>query len=63
MINKSISDPKQFRNNVIEKLFKTYKDKTISTNLEKGIYNYSIRIAKKKKLFVNGKIIILYNLY
>lgn len=51
MINKSISDPKQFRNNVIEKLFlKHIKDKTISTNLEKGIYNYSIRIAKKKKI-------------
>ena len=51
MINKSISDPKQFRNNVIEKLFlKHIKDKKISTNFEKGVYNYSIRIAKKKKI-------------
>ena len=37
MISKNIHDPKEFRNNIIEKLFlKHIKDKHISINLEKG---------------------------
>ena len=46
----TITDPIKFRENVKEKLFDILKDKKRSTNLEKGIYNYSVRYADTHKL-------------
>ena len=51
----NIHDPK-FRINVTNELDKIIKDKQVSLNLEKGIFNYSINEAKNKKLLKNGKI-------
>ena len=45
-----IKNPETFRKNVVQQLNKIFKDDTNSINLEKGIYNYTIQIAKKKNL-------------
>ena len=48
-----INNPVDFRNNIRKKLNKIIKKKSISLNLEKGIYNYTIQTAKQKKLIRN----------
>ena len=48
-----VTDATKFRNNLINELNKIIKDKKkqkISMNLEKGIYNWTIREATKKKV-------------
>ena len=48
-----ITDPALFRNNLVNELRKIIKDKktqSISINLEKGIYNWTIQEATKKKV-------------
>ena len=45
-----ISNPTEFRNNVRSKLYKIIKNKNMCENLEKGIFNWSIREAKNKKI-------------
>ena len=46
----SISKPKEFRSNIIKNMQQFIKDPVISTNLEKAIYNYSIKEGTKKKI-------------
>jgi transcription elongation factor S-II len=46
----SISNPDKFRENVRSKLAPILGDDTMSINLEKGIYNYSIKEANLKKI-------------
>jgi transcription elongation factor S-II len=45
-----IKNPEQFRENIKKKLDLIIKDKTISKNLEKGIFNWTIQEAKKDKI-------------
>lgn len=49
-INMQIENPTAFRNNITDKLYKIIKNKKISLNLEKGIFNYSIKTAKEKNV-------------
>jgi len=46
----AISNPDKFRENVRTKLTPILGDEVLSTNLEKGIYNYSIKEANSKKI-------------
>ena len=46
----AISNPDKFRENVRTKLTPILDDEVLSTNLEKGIYNYSIKEANSKKI-------------
>ena len=43
-----IENPKQFRENIVNNLYKIIKHKKMSLNLEKGIFNYAIKTAKEK---------------
>lgn len=45
-----VLNEKDFRGNVIDMLWKKIKNKKISRNLEKGIFNYAIKRAKDKKI-------------
>lgn len=45
-----IANPTSFRENVCSKIEKMIENKTISTNLEKGIFNYTIKEANSKKI-------------
>ena len=45
-----INNPEEFRINVVEHLNNVLKDKKKSTNLEKGIFNYSIQMAREKQI-------------
>jgi len=45
-----IADPVKFRENVCDRLDAILDDKTIATNMEKGIYNYAIKEANTKKI-------------
>jgi transcription elongation factor S-II len=49
----NISKPDDFRKNVRNKLNKIIKKKKISLNLEKGIYNFTIKTAKQKNIIRN----------
>lgn len=46
----AISNPDKFRENVRNRLSPILEDESLSTNLEKGIYNYSIKEANSKKI-------------
>ena len=48
--NRTLSDPDTFRKNIVEKLKTFTKDESISINLEKGIFNYTIQTANKRNL-------------
>jgi transcription elongation factor S-II len=45
-----VTNPEKFREHVSDKLFEIIKNRTIVTNLEKGVYNYSLDCATKKKI-------------
>ena len=45
-----IKEPEKFRQNIIHKFTEIIKCDNISTNLERGIFNYSIQEAKKQKI-------------
>ena len=49
-INMQIENPTIFRKNITDKLNSIIKNKKISLNLEKGIFNYSIKTAKEKNV-------------
>lgn len=49
----NISKPDDFRKNVRNKLNKIIRKKKISLNLEKGIYNFTIKTAKQKNIIRN----------
>ena len=59
----SIENPVDFRNNLRIKLNKYIKNKNKSENLEKGIYNYAIQEAKRRKVirkWDNQMFIVIY---
>ena len=45
-----VNNPETFRSNVSEKLKKIIKNERQSINLEKGIYNWTIQEANKRKI-------------
>jgi transcription elongation factor S-II len=45
-----IQDPDKFRKNIINKLFVIIDDEKKCINLEKGIYNYTIKEANNRKI-------------
>jgi len=45
-----ITNPETFRSNIKEKLFDFLQDEKHSTNLEKGIFNYSLKEATTRKV-------------
>ena len=58
-----INDPEKFRQCVIDKINIFINDEKISTNLEKGIYNYSLATSEEKKLikkWSNEAFVIIY---
>lgn len=48
--NRRLKDPETFRKNIVTQLETLTKDKSISINLEKGIFNYTINAANNKNL-------------
>jgi DNA-directed RNA polymerase subunit M/transcription elongation factor TFIIS len=46
----NIEDPKEFRQNIVKRLNNLIENLSISGNLEKGIFNYSIKTAKDKNV-------------
>ena len=60
---RTINDPEHFRQCVIAKINLILNNEKISTNLEKGIYNYSLAASEEKKLikkWSNEAFVILY---
>ena len=47
---RTINDPDKFRQCVIAKINLVLNNEKMSTNLEKGIYNYTLSISEEKKL-------------
>lgn len=45
-----VNNPEDFRESIVNKLNNIIKDKNISENLEKGIYNYTIMECEERKL-------------
>lgn len=45
-----VSNPTKFRANITKKLNKYIRKKVISLNVEKGIYNYTIKVSKEKNV-------------
>ena len=48
--NRKINDPDIFRENVVNKLNTILNNKKICENLEKGIYNYTLKVCEEKNL-------------
>ena len=44
--NRKINDPDGFRENVVNKLNTILNNKKICENLEKGIYNYTLKVCE-----------------
>jgi flagellin-specific chaperone FliS len=44
-----VNEPGVFRTNIVNKLNSILDNEKIAVNMEKGIYNYSIQTAEKKK--------------
>ena len=60
---RTINDPENFRQCVITKINHILNNEKISTNLEKGIYNYSLAASEEKKLikkWSNEAFVLLY---
>ena len=53
--NRILSEPENFRENIVNKLKMFTKDDKISINLEKGIFNYTIQTANKRNLIKKSK--------
>ena len=47
---RKVVNPEEFRNNVCGALTKIVDNERMSSNLEKGIYNFSIREAKERNV-------------
>lgn len=45
-----VTNPEKFREHISDKLFEIINNRTIVSNLEKGVYNYSLHSASKKKI-------------
>ena len=49
-LNNPITNPEQFRENIRMKLSKFFNKSSYSENLERGIYNWSLKEAKNRKV-------------
>jgi transcription elongation factor S-II len=61
--NRKINDPNCFRDNVVTKLNSIVNNKSICENLEKGIYNYTLKVCEEKNLlkkWTNESFVLLY---
>jgi transcription elongation factor S-II len=61
--NRKINDPDCFRENVVTKLNNIVNNKSICENLEKGIYNYTLKVCEEKNLlkkWSNESFVLLY---
>lgn len=61
--NRKINDPDCFRENVVTKLNNIVNNKSICENLEKGIYNYTLKVCEEKNLlkkWTNESFVLLY---
>jgi transcription elongation factor S-II len=61
--NRKINDPDCFRENVVNKLNNIVNNKSICKNLEKGIYNYALKVCEEKNLlkkWSNESFVLLY---
>ena len=61
--NRKINDPDCFRENVVTKLNSIVNNKSICENLEKGIYNYTLKVCEEKNLlkkWSNESFVLLY---
>lgn len=61
--NRKITDPDAFRENVVNKLNTILNNKKICENLEKGIYNYTLKVCEEKNLlkkWTNESFVLLY---
>ena len=45
-----VTNPEKFREHISDNLFEIIKNRSIVSNLEKGVYNYSLDAASKKKI-------------
>tara|TARA_Y100000389_G_scaffold23281_1_gene19869 strand:- start:6547 stop:7056 length:510 start_codon:yes stop_codon:yes gene_type:complete len=45
-----VTNPEKFREHISDKLFEIINNRNIVSNLEKGLYNYSLDAATKKKI-------------
>jgi len=45
-----VKDPESFRSNILNRFDEKIKNKNISENLEKGIFNYTLEECEKRKL-------------
>ena len=45
-----VTNSEKFREHISDKLFEIINNRTIVSNLEKGVYNYSLDSATKKKI-------------
>jgi transcription elongation factor S-II len=45
-----VTDAEKFREHIRDKLFQIIENRNIVSNLEKGLYNYSLDVATKKKI-------------
>ena len=45
-----VDEPKSFRDNLIKNLNKIIKNEKLATNIEKGIFNYTIKTCKSRNI-------------
>ena len=56
-----VDEPKSFRDNLIKNLNKIIKNEKLATNIEKGIFNYTIKqLVNHEILLENGITNILF---
>ena len=63
LYSRKLPDPELFRNKISQKLCVILKNKQLSINLEKGIYNYSLQEAENKNIVKKWENINFVNLY
>ena len=63
---KPVSDPETFRKEIRNYIFNQVQDQKITNNIEKGIFNFSIRKAGKMKVvkkWDNEYFVLIYKQY
>ena len=48
-----IQNPQEFRTNISQKINNIIDDEILSINIEKGVFNYSLKEASLKKIIKN----------
>jgi hypothetical protein len=56
---RTVSNSNTFRKNIVLKLNNMIQDNPMATNLEKGVFNYSLKKAEERDVIKNGIINIL----